>query len=343
MKRTDKQRVVFRADGDSNMGLGHVYRLLSLVEICQNTFECLFIIKQPGDTLSDLIKSYCSLLPVDKYNEDELITAALLPTDILVLDGYHFDTAFQKKMKGLVQKLVVIDDTASNYFLADVVINHGGEQLKHQYSLEPHTKLLTGFPYLILRKEFLKAARMSRSVSKVDTVFICMGGADPFKVTVKALGACVASQFIKKVIVVTGSAFENKTELSDLVEEGRKKKEIIHEEDVAAEIMVQLIQQSEIAICPSSSVAMEVCCVRAGLLTGMVIDNQSSTHEQLLSAGCAISIGDFNAASTSDIQNLLTQLSQVEIVNNIMKSQAKAINGLSGESLLQEFKLLASC
>src|SRR5205823_2163783 len=102
-----------------------------------------------------------------------------------------------------------------------------------------------------------------------------------------------------------------------------------------------LLMQSEIAICPASTVAMEVCCARIGLLTGTVIDNQFHTHQQLLNGGCCVSVGDFNLASLNNIENQLSQLSDIKNINRIISNQMKAIDGFSGERILHEFKNLA--
>ena len=104
--------------------------------------------------------------------------------------------------------------------------------------------------------------------------------------------------------------------------------------------MIELIKMSEIAIAPASSISMEICCVKAGLLTGTVIDNQEAIHTQLMETGCCISQGDFNASSEQNIINHLEKLSSTDQVNAIMQNQFKAIDGLSGERLLTEFKKL---
>jgi len=340
-----KNRILFRADGNSKIGLGHIVRSLSLIEMLQTHFECFFLTRAPEDAIEKAITQYCSLVQLesDIKNELEELFSILNKDDIVVLDGYDFNSEYQKIIRSKINKLVMIDDKANHHYYADLIINHGGESLKQKYSKEGYTKVLAGFSYAVMRKEFLRAARSTRAVSKVDTVYICIGGSDPFNITVKALQACINSHFIKKVYVVTGSAYNNRTELLGQIEKGSADKNIIYAENINAEGIVQLISESEIAICSASSVAIEACSVRVGLLTGTVVDNQSEIHNQLLDAACCISLGDFKPASSVNIKTHLAQLCDVTVINNMIKNQTRAIDGFSGVRLLNEFKMLAAC
>ena len=42
---------------------------------------------------------------------------------IVVLDGYHFDTNYQTKIKQKGCKLVCIDDLHDKHFVADIIIH----------------------------------------------------------------------------------------------------------------------------------------------------------------------------------------------------------------------------
>jgi len=188
-----KKKIFFRADGNSKIGLGHVIRCLALVEILNNNFECVFLIHQPSDLSKKLIEKYCHLVALNKGIKDELseISDLVGKNDILVLDGYNFDSSYQLAVKNKVKKLVMIDDQANWHYYTDLVINHGSSLIEKKYKKEDYTKVLTGFKYSILRKDFLLAARKQRQVSIVDTLFICFGGADPFNATVKVLQAAL--------------------------------------------------------------------------------------------------------------------------------------------------------
>lgn len=339
-----RQRIVFRADGNNKIGLGHIMRCLSLAELLKKDFNCLFFVNNPDDEVKQLIESVCniySLYCINNMDELESLMSLLYNDDIFVIDGYEFDMEYQRKVKQLIYKLVVIDDKGDKFLHADVIINHGDISVLSNYKTLPGTKIFSGFSYLILRKEFLKAAIAKRQIDKVDTAFICMGGSDPFNITNKALKACLKCSFVKKIIVVTGSLYQYKGELLQIISLLNDK--IIHHfENLNAAQMVHFIKQSHFAISTASSISLEICCVKAGLLSGTVIDNQVAIHKHLIDSGCCVSLGDFNKASERDIIDHLKILSNTELVNTIMKNQFKAIDGLSGDRILSEFKKLVA-
>ena len=339
-------RILFRADGNSNIGLGHVSRCLALIEMLRKDFECLFIINQPDIKIKEQINSYCSLLTLDLDEDNplaelKLLTELVKPTDIFVTDGYTFDSNYQQAIKHMVKKLVMMDDTAPFYYYADVIINHGGEQIRDLYQTESGTLLFTGFEYLVLRNVFLLAAKKKREIKTVENAFICMGGADPSGNTEKALAACIKTSFIKNITIVIGSAYKKNAELLACVEKNNEKNIRIYT-NASPELMVSLISECSIAICPASTIAMEVCCIKTGLISGVTATNQTSLHRQLVASGCCISVGDFGEASAEDIQIAIAGLQQVDTVQAIVEKQASVIDGCSSERIKQIFVKLAN-
>lgn len=338
------KRVVFRADGSAIKGLGHIMRSLSMIEILKDNFTCLFISNNADQKVKDLVESFCSAVFIetaDNKEELNLLKDYLLPDDILVTDGYHFDEYYQIETRKMVYKLLMIDDNAEFFFFADVIINHGGLFDIPNYRVAEHTKVYSGFSYLLARKEFIYEASQKRHIEVVDTAFICMGGSDPYHITIKALEACTHCTFIKNIIIVTGSFFSDKQRLQNLIE-GIKDQKVYCYENASAKEMVHFIRSSQLAFSTSSSIAMEICCVKAGLITGMVADNQRSINQQILENGCGLSIGSWSDVSVETIINLIRKMKNISLINEIMKNQSNSIDGKSGERIVQIFKELAA-
>ncbi len=339
------RRVLFRADGSKDIGLGHIVRSLALVEMLGNDFRCVFITRDAGAQVKDMISQYCELWELPVYNSPEEEAVALKSmvdrNDILVLDFYEFCEEYQLKLKPVVCNLVAIDDKAAVHFYTDLIINHGSGGREELYRKEKYSRLLSGFPYLLIRKPFRDAAKQKRTIKAVKTLFVCLGGADPFNITIKAVQAASQCNFLEKIIIVTGTAYTNHTALKAVLDNCPL--QITHADNVGAAEMVRLISSCEIAICPSSSISLEVCSVRAGLLTGTVIDNQYGLHHQLIQAGCAVSAGDFNVISVDGLTDIINGLNDVSRVNEIISNQERMIDGLSGERILHEFKSLPAC
>jgi UDP-2,4-diacetamido-2,4,6-trideoxy-beta-L-altropyranose hydrolase len=339
------RRIVFRADGNSTIGLGHLIRSLALAEMLENSFQCIFIIKETDPTiLQQVINGYeVHTLAPGLTAEQELseIASVTSKRDIIVLDGYQFSEEYHREVKRLVHKLVCIDDKADMYFAADLVINHGSTLIESKYRKAPHTKLLLGFKYLMVRKPFREAALLRRQIGSIETVFICMGGADPFNITNKVLKAANRCECIKNIVVTTGSAYSFLDELHASVEYVEKKVTLYH--NITANDLVKTVSECEIAVVPASSIAMEVCCIKAGLITGTVIDNQLSIHQELTRINAAVSVGDFNTCSLHSISDTIHKVSQVTVINEMMDNQSRMMDGFSDQRLVAEFNILAEC
>ncbi|WP_264535082.1 UDP-2,4-diacetamido-2,4,6-trideoxy-beta-L-altropyranose hydrolase [Flavobacterium sp. N1736] len=338
-----KNRVLFRADGNSKIGLGHVIRCIALAQMLKNEFECFFVIYRPAKEVILILQKFGKIISLSESNELVEFEKSLNKNDIVVIDGYTFDEEYIGAIKKQIKKIVQIDDFAHGYFSSDLVINHANSNLIYRYNVSPNTKVLCGFEYLILREQFLKiATKGSREISKVDTAFICMGGADPTNITLKVIQSCIQADFIKKVIVVTGAAYIQDNQLKIFISKNSQIN-IVHHTNINAERMIDLIEAAEICICPASSISLEVCCVKSGLLTGITADNQKLIHEQLIEGNYAETVGDFNSVSIGDIVLKLNKINNLSYINSLIKNQSIFADGKSGERILNEFKKLEKC
>lgn len=337
-------RVFLRTDGNEKIGLGHLYRCLALSQILSDNFECCLIVKDNPVVVS-IIRSHNISLKLIQANVEEHEEIHLLQelirykSDILVLDGYQFEAYYQRTCKKAGIKLVVIDDLCRGTYSADLLINHGGEMLRSSYQEKTHAKLLLGFEYLVLRREFLSRQLTQPINSGIGVAFICFGGADPFCLTTKAVRAAFRSGCIERVMVVVGAAYQDWRSLRKLKEDLKEKIEVYT--NLNAEQMVSLIAGAQLAICPASSISLEVCCVGTGLLTGTVIDNQDAIHRQLLENGCALTAGDFCEVKEEKLSVCIRYIFSHNLVESMRKKQQELVDGLSSYRLVNEFQVLS--
>ena len=285
------------------------------------------------------------LLPesMDETEEVDYIRENLLPADFLVLDGYHFNADYQARLKPHVCKLICIDDVAPIHFHADMIINHSNPEMAAAYSKEPGCRILAGPRYLMLRKHFRKAAKnAAREITKAETVFVCMGGADPFNVTNKILEVLLEIDFIKNINIINGQAYRLQAELANLVASANQKNVQV-ETGVDAQRLVELIESSHFAICTASSVAFEVASVKCGLITGMVADNQEMVHKMLTGSYCALDAGDLTEIKAGHLKDVIERMNNAELINTQMKNQSALIDGNSDTRLVEAFNNLEKC
>ena len=333
-----KRKLLFRADGNNEIGLGHVIRTLALVEMLNEDFECVFIIRKPSEVLSNLINKSCySLISIPDFQtyKDEAIWISenIISSDsILVLDGYYFDTEYQKILKKTNCFLACIDDIHSYHFVSDIVINYAPGVTKKQYSAESYTKLFLGEKYVLLRKQFLSKSIKKTSLLKENNVFVCFGGADYYNITLKVIKAVENLQNILNINVVLGNSFIYKKE----IEEYKLKRKInnLHVYiNLNADEMYDLMNSCTLAVCPASSVAFECLALNLKLITGYTADNQKEFYDYLVLKGI-IGIGSFKNATIKHISVMINELFPLK------KIDLNLFDGKSPERILKIFNQL---
>lgn len=344
MKKQRSGNIYFRADGHAKMGLGHVIRSLALAEMLMEDFDCHFIIRNPLPSLKvqilEVCKSITELPETDDHNAEARMLADkyLGGEEIVLLDGYHFRTEYQRIIKNTGCKLVCIDDIHAYHFVADVVINHAPGLKRSDYSVEKYTNLCLGLEYSLLRKPFLEAATQSRSITKLETLFLCFGGSDFNNITLKSLQALSKlNNGIKKVHVILGNANPFKEEIESFTKT-IKFPEIDLHLGLSAREMVVTMKESDIAIVPASSILYEVLAVKMPVISGYYVDNQVGVYNGFKNLGVIYGIGDLN--HFENYIDLIKRINVQEIKNDVLDQERYKIS-LSKNNFLQLFKSLA--
>lgn len=334
----NKKKVVFRADGNPKIGLGHVSRLIALAEMLKDKYDCSFLIQSPIESLQKQIKEICSQIYIlnessDYLQEAEFVSEKYLEgNEIVVLDGYHFDTGYQKIIKAKGSKLVCIDDTHSYHFVADVVLNHAGNINAGHYHLENYTKLYCGSKYALLRKPHLKTASKNDMENKnFKSIFVNMGGADPQNFTLEVLKELLFLDDIHNIDVVTGHAYSWQNDFQSFLDQVSHPDITINlHSSLSVEKMVALMRKSGIAVCSASTVAYEFCCSKGILILIKTADNQDNIYQYLINSGCAI-------AFKKKLSQKLNENNNLKMIEN----QKILFDGKSPIRLIEIFKLLS--
>ena len=125
--------VYFRIDIGSKYGLGHYYRIKSIINFLKiKNYK--IVIDQPlyGDFLKFEKKNliYLNLLrkkitdEIDAKNFLKILKNNSKKEDIIIKDSYRFGYKWEKKVSPFVKKIIVIDDYLNNKHYADIYINH---------------------------------------------------------------------------------------------------------------------------------------------------------------------------------------------------------------------------
>lgn len=300
-----KRKILFRADGDDISGLGHLYRLFSLVEMLKNNFDFIFLTKETTvlSVFPDMIDPFLIPESISIENEPSWLVQNFSPQKYMIIaDGYQFNATYQKDITSKEYVLIYIDDLIKEHMFADIVINHSPGLNEQDYNKEGKTNLVLGTEYALLRPSFLKLAIEHRSVSKIDTVFICFGGADPYNLTIKAMKACFYIEKIKTIHVVVGGA-NNNEEIEILTNQTTKEVHIYR--NISEKEMVKIMCNSSIAIAPSSTILYELCCVKIPVLSGYFVDNQQRIYHGFLKENAIIGLGNIRSFTEENFRESL--------------------------------------
>ena len=275
-----KNKIYFRADGNNDLGLGHVIRCLSLADLLRDQSECIFATRFLNKYIIDEIKKSCSsyIKLNEDHNEhfDEFLTF-IKKEDTVVLDNYFFTTDYQKKIKNIGCKLVCIDDMHDKHYVSDVVINHSPALVENQFSTESYTRLCLGLDYALLRKPFLNVVQHKRT--EIKKCLICIGGADKHNITSKILNLLERNVNIEAVDVIIGSSFLFKTELENSI--NCSKKEVNLYTGLSSNEMLDRMQLADFGIFPASSISLEAISVGLPFMVGYYAENQEELYNNL--------------------------------------------------------------
>ena len=211
---------------------------------------------------------------------------------LIIADGYHFTSSYQESIKKAGFKLLYIDDLASEHFFADAVVNHAPKVAAQKLQREPYTGFYNGVKYAMLRPQFLEAATKKRVLNDTVTeVFVCFGGADMYDLSFKATKALLTFQHIKHIHVVLGGAYKHNDILK--LAEVHQARISLHR-NITAEQMLSVMNKSDFAIAPASTIIYELCCVSMPILGGYYVENQRQIYEGLLATNVLYEGGDFS-------------------------------------------------
>ena len=317
-------------------------RLLALAELLEAAFaERIFLIRAPDAPVRALLLGaglVVAELPADPPATEA--TSELLPwlrlADVLVLDGYHFDYAYQATLRPLVAQLVCLDDLHAFPFAANLVLNPAGGITSAAYELRtPGARLVGGPAYAPLRPEFLAPMAGPQPLATEElapqNVLLCLGGADPRQLTRATAAALLALPGVAHVHAVVGAAYTGWDELRTWA--ASRAEQLTLHRALPAVGLAALMRQCGAAVLSPSTISYEYCAAGGGLLLLLpTADNQHDLDYFLRAAGMALPY--------TTAPNVLTTNEAPRLAAQLRRAQRRHFDGQQGRRLRQEFAAL---
>ena len=212
--RMKSLKIIIRVDGDKKMGMGHIYRSITLAHRLSLYHEVMFAVEEDKTDAIKKIESTNYKMFLFKNNDELYEHLKMMDADIIINDILDTDADYIKKLKKLGYFVVNFEDLGDGADEADIVINALYE------NTNPPKNHYFGYRYVCLRDEFRifpPKEIISKDVKKILLIF---GGSDPNNVTVRSLNA-IKHLGIKEVSisVIVGPAYSHSKDLETTVED----------------------------------------------------------------------------------------------------------------------------
>jgi CMP-N-acetylneuraminic acid synthetase/spore coat polysaccharide biosynthesis predicted glycosyltransferase SpsG len=216
----NQPRVLFRVDGGSRMGMGHVYRSLAIADALRSLSraEVAFLMSGAAEHEQGLIAVSRAGYPLRVARDAALETLlehvrdfapAVLINDLPALDAGYM-TALSRLGATTVNLVDALDDLETTEHYAQVIVS------VMQEDRETPEGFYGGPAYAILREHF--RGREKKLREKPELVLLSFGGSDPQGLTLKAARALQALDASVDVVAVAGPAFSYRREFDALMD-----------------------------------------------------------------------------------------------------------------------------
>lgn len=165
-----RKKILFRVDGNHTLGMGHIYRCLTLAYNLTG-HDLLFVTTADTQGFQKLMNSHMHVQPI--HTNDDFIKILLSwKPDIVVHDCLNTDDCYMQTLKSYVPRVITLEDIGSGANFADATINalYEDDSKGNQYYY--------GENYVCLKDEFL-IAKPTDYHSIVSQVTVLFGGSDP--------------------------------------------------------------------------------------------------------------------------------------------------------------------
>lgn len=342
--------LIIRADSTAKIGTGHIMRCLALAQAWQDHGgKVTFISHCESDALRQrLIEEKMNFISIENSHPDpsdiectmevlhELSKQNQKNATWLVIDGYHFDAAYQKFIKEAGYKILWIDDYGhAEHYYADIVLNQNISASEHFYThRDLYTRLLLGTRYALLRREFKKWKSWQRKVPDIaSNVLVTVGGADPDNVTLKVIQALKQIDIPDiEAIIVVGPANPNLATLK-LEISGFATFRLIKNPDH----MPDLMAWADLAVAAGGSTCWEMAFMGLPNIIMIIADNQRAVAEELHKQGIALNMGWDKILQFADLgQHIKSLILSKELRQNFSIKSRQIIDGLGSQRVCGE-------
>ncbi len=287
---TSNACIVFRVDGNADLGLGHIMRCLTLANVFNRSgYEILFICCKES-------KKACQYIEDSQFKIEYILQDGTAEYDanqclnifkninvyMLVVDHYQLDSRWESLVWTREMKLMVIDDLADRHHVCNVLLDssYGREKNEYRILTNPECQYLLASDYCLLREEFSNLTEQTRlkrdKTTEISNILLNFGATDHKQLSVKTVNILQQNKFSGKVNILISSTCKWLEELKTACEKSNKISLHIDAKNVA-----QLMLNADLAIGSVGTSSWERCCLGLPTIGVVVANNQMNIASQL--------------------------------------------------------------
>lgn len=324
--------VVFRADASSVIGTGHVMRCLTLGRVLrEHGAHVRFVCREHPGHLCEVIEDagfYVARLPKAEgiiphepqapvhaawlgvsWEQDASETAAALgeKIDWLIVDHYAIDARWEKQIKPVTSKILVLDDLADRQHDCDVLLDQNFHQDvvgRYTGAAPDRATLLQGPLFALLGREYgeLRRRVVPRS-GNLGRLLVSFGGADNVGLTRKTVEALLSLNLAISVDVVLSRASADFVEIERLLR-GQINIRLLDRVRSLAPYMLS----ADLAIGAGGATHWERMCLGLPALVITMAENQRGIARSLAEHGLICWVGDAVDIDTDRIRTSIENI-----------------------------------
>ena len=346
---SENPQLIIRADASSQLGIGHVMRCLALAQAWRESGGkvCFALAMESPELEARLAIEGIDV--IDLASEPGSLDDARQTIDLaqtlhagwVVIDGYHFNAAYQKAFRETDLSTLVIDDYGhAEHYYADVVLNQNIYADEPLYvRREPYTNLLLGTKYALLRREFRDWGNWQPAVPPMARkILVTLGGSDPDNVTQRVIRSLqMVNSSDLEIKIVVGPANKHLESLSHALMYLDHEVELL----TATRNMPQLMSWADIAISAAGSTCWELSFMGVPTMVVVLADNQKPIAEGLHQANAALNCGWHTQIEEEALAETVEKLLLDTDLRRKLSYQARALVDGRGATRVTEALYLA--
>jgi len=334
-------KIVFRTDGNYNVGIGHLMRCLALSEeLTKRGHTCIFFSKIDDELINKTSKfniNYQKIKSETTLDEDlkKLISYSKEnKINWIITDNYEINSDYIQQLKQNNINVLSVDDAANMHYYSDIVLNQNIGAEKLNFSIEDYTQLLSGSKYIMMRNELLKNPDKNPN-EEVRNILITLGGTERDNLTLKILQLIEEIVENKEITVVTGPFNPSYQKIKDFTEKTNLKINLIK----SPKNMSDLYLKSDIAISAGGSSCYELAYYGIPNIIITIAENQINNAKELNEKNIGIYLGSSNKFSENEFKEKLKELINNKKLRETMSKNGKTlVDGQGKKRIVDEME-----